>query len=354
MPSNPTPRCNYFEGWCDLGTTAASPLFCRVIHSIVKRRWCLVRHHLRSVPHRTCRPPASHQQTSPAHRLPPPMAAACPPTVILVIAASGTLGSRVALQALAAGHTVNVLVRSLDKLSHAIGASNVSKLGTVTIGSAVDTATLHRAVASSTAVIECLGNADRAPAIQALISSISSLPPQSQPSLIVLGGLPALNLNAEGTPVTDHPRVAPMAGLARMHLATLQLLRASSIHHWTQVCPSRMTPAPDGRPSGSFRPRIRSVSLNDSPPSILSLTLGAASRTCVCTTRVRRRCCTKMLPKSLWASQAMLAAAALAARRLLLLSSNVRARAHRMQLYWVHSVGIHPRAAVCVVLAAGV
>ena len=190
------------------------------------------------------------------------MAAACSAAVILVIAASGGLGSRVTLQALAAGHTVNVLVRSHDRLSHAIGASNVSRLASITIGSATDTPTLLRAIASSTAVIECLGNADRAPAIQALISSISSLPTQSQPSLIVLGGLPALQLNAEGTPVTDHPRVAPMAGLARMHLATLQLLRASNIQHWAQVCPSRMTPSSDGRPSGFFHPRKRSVAFN--------------------------------------------------------------------------------------------
>jgi methylmalonyl-CoA mutase N-terminal domain/subunit len=91
------------------------------------------------------------------------MSAACPAAVILVIAASGGLGSRVTLQALAAGHTVNVLVRSHDKLSHAIGASNVSKLGTITIGSAVDIPVLQRAMASCTTVVECLGNADRAP-----------------------------------------------------------------------------------------------------------------------------------------------------------------------------------------------
>jgi putative NADH-flavin reductase len=193
------------------------------------------------------------------------MSAACSAAVILVIAASGGLGSRVTLQALAAGHTVNVLVRSHDKLSHAIGASNVSKLGTITIGSAVDIPVLQRAMASCTTVVECLGNADRAPAIKALISCISSFSAKTQPSLIVLGGLPALQLDAEGTPVTDHPRVAAMAGLARMHLATLQLLRASNIQHWAQVCPSRMIPSSNGSPSGFFQPRKRSVALNCSP-----------------------------------------------------------------------------------------
>ena len=261
--------------------------------------------HQTSVPRVTHHLFPLHQETFPAQHLPAPMAAACSAAVILVIAASGGLGSRVTLQALAAGHTVNVLVRSHDRLSHAIGASNVSKLGSITIGSATDTPTLLRAIASSTAVIECLGNADRAPAIQALISSISSLPTQSQPSLIVLGGLPALQLNAEGTPVTDHPRVAPMAGLARMHLATLQLLRASNIQHWAQVCPSRMTPSSDGRPSGFFHPRKRSVAFNRARHRPRPLTLGAASQTCACTTRVRRRCCTKMWRKSLWASQAI-------------------------------------------------
>jgi putative NADH-flavin reductase len=190
------------------------------------------------------------------------MAAACSAAVILVIAASGCLGSRVTLQALAAGHTVHVLVRSHDRLTDAIGVSNVSKLGSITIGSATDIPTLQRAIASSTAVVECLGNTDRALAIQAIVSSISSIPPQSQPSLIVLGGLPALLLNADGAPVTDHPRVAPMAGLARMHLATLQLLHASSIKHWAQVCPSRMSPSSNGSPSGSFQPRKRSATFN--------------------------------------------------------------------------------------------
>ncbi len=192
------------------------------------------------------------------------MAAPCSAAVILVIAAAGGLGSRVTLQALAAGHTVNVLVRSHDRLADAIGVSNVSKLGTITIGTATDIPTLQRAIASSTAVVECLGNSDRAPAIQAIISYISSIPPQSQPSLIVLGGLPALHLNADGAPVTDHPRVAPMAGLARMHLATLQLLNASSIKHWAQVCPSRMSPSSNGSPSGLFHPRKRSAPLT--PP----------------------------------------------------------------------------------------
>jgi putative NADH-flavin reductase len=215
------------------------------------------------------------------------MSAACSAAVILVITASGGLGSRVTLQALAAGHTVNVLVRSHDRLSDAIGASNIPKLGSITIGSATDIPTLQRAMASCSAVVECLGNADRAPAIQALISTISSISPQSQPSLIVLGGLPALHLNADGAPVTDHPRVAPMAGLARMHLATLQLLRASNIQHWAQVCPSRMIPSSNGSPSGFFQPRKRSVALNCSPATRahkhahtpLSHTPGAASLT---------------------------------------------------------------------------
>jgi D-aminopeptidase len=57
-----------------------------------------------------------------------------------------------------------------------------------------------------------------------------------------------------------------MAGLARMHLATLQLLHASSIKHWVQVCPSRMSPSSNGSPSGSFQPRKRSATFN-SPPS---------------------------------------------------------------------------------------
>jgi hypothetical protein len=70
-------------------------------------------------------------------------------------------------------------------------------------------------------VIECLGNSQRGEALDVLVASVAAC--ASPPALLVLGGSPALCLPS-GEPATAAPRIAGMAGLAKMHLATLEKL----------------------------------------------------------------------------------------------------------------------------------
>lgn len=177
------------------------------------------------------------------------------PQTVLVIAATGGLGSRVTQQALKAGLSVHVLVRSAEKLHEVFSADTISALGKVNVGNATDGSVVSQALVGVDVVIECLGNNDRVEALNSIVMSVGAMPGDSQPAFVVLGGSPALLLNAEGAPATDSPRIAPMAGLARMHLATLSLLKTSRIARWTQVCPSRMSISPDRLPSGLFQAR---------------------------------------------------------------------------------------------------
>ena len=180
------------------------------------------------------------------------------PRSVLIVGATGGLGSRVSQSALEAGHRVSVLVRSQDKLDRVFGYENVAALSKTTIGSVTDASAVANACTGVDTVIECLGNQDREAGIDVLIRTIGSFPAESQPAFIALGGSPALLLSEDGTPATAHERIAPMAGLAKMHLQTLSKLKESPIIHWAQICPARMTPSVNGKPSGEFmaRPNI--------------------------------------------------------------------------------------------------
>ncbi len=148
-------------------------------------------------------------------------------------------------------HSVSVFVRDASKVSETFDARTARKLIDIHCGNAVDRDALARAVSGKDVVIECLGNADRPAAIEALIDAVTV---EGCPSFIAMGGSPALLL-PNSAPAGPHLGMQRMADL---HLNTLAMLRASQLPGWTQVCPSRLSRSKDAEPTGKFvvRPNI--------------------------------------------------------------------------------------------------
>lgn len=157
--------------------------------------------------------------------------------------------------AVRANHNVSLFIRSEVKLSGLFDKRTTKRIQEVFEGDAVDPDALARAIAGREVVVECLGDAHRPAAILSLIRVLENF---KDTSLIALGGTPALLLPC-GLPAGPRLGMQPMAAL---HLRTLELLRASEITQWIQVCPSRMTHSPTGDASGRFTTRRDVVDLD--------------------------------------------------------------------------------------------
>jgi len=154
----------------------------------------------------------------------------------------------VARAAIDIGHNVSIMIRSEAKLhAHPVPFEKkvFKRIRNVFVGDAADAAALATALAGMECVIECLANDIRPTAVAAIIKAVGDA---GCPRLVCLGGTPALLLPS-GYPAG--PSMG-MQRLADLHLHVFGLLRASSIPHWTQVCPSRMVLSEDGKPTGKF------------------------------------------------------------------------------------------------------
>jgi uncharacterized protein YbjT (DUF2867 family) len=165
---------------------------------------------------------------------------------ILVIAATGNLGQRITKMAVAAGHSVSVLVRSKEKLEKLFDSSRVGSL-TAFEGDATDSAAVASACQGIDTIIESLGNEQRPQAIPVIVTCAAN----AGCSIVSIGGSPALQI----TPGELVPSEGFYLELQQLHIETLKVLQASGLKAWTTVNPGYMQPSDDGKPTGIFAPK---------------------------------------------------------------------------------------------------
>jgi uncharacterized protein len=163
-------------------------------------------------------------------------------TRIALLGATGSLGSRVASQALDAGHALSVLVRAPSKL-----AAEIASRAAVSAGDIVQMSTSQLAgfIAGHDALISCAGlvteGAGFVDLFERVIAAAESLPENERPPVCwFLAGAGLLDLDPTGRCGIDLPKVS---GTYWPHRANFIRLRRSPIA-WRLLCPGPMVQVP--------------------------------------------------------------------------------------------------------------
>lgn len=178
------------------------------------------------------------------------------PLRIVVFGASGRVGSRIAVEALARGHSVTGISRDPQRID--IEHPGLTKLA----GDVMEPTSIVTIVADHDAVVSAIGgnNPDSddpndsfpARAGRALVAALRSLGPAA-PRLIAVGGGSTTLESSPGVPIDDPsdiptgPRGARILG----HRVVLELLKTVDEFSWTFASPAlQMQP---GQRTGTFR-----------------------------------------------------------------------------------------------------
>ena len=166
---------------------------------------------------------------------------------LIILGATGSLGSHVLRQALAAGHEVTVFVRTPSKLPpEALGRISVHT-GDLSVLVPLDL------VRGQDALINCAGHVADGDAfvglVDRLVTAVDSLPAAEQPVCWFLGGAALLDIDSSGRRGVDLPKVKSTYWPHRVNFERLTRSRMD----WRLLCPGPMV---DESPLGLDRLRI--------------------------------------------------------------------------------------------------
>ncbi len=160
---------------------------------------------------------------------------------LIVFGASGSLGTHVLRQALAAGHQVTACVRTLSKLppeARSRVSVHTGDLGTLAPSD------VARLVGGHDALVNCAGYVTDGQAfvdlIDRLVTGVESLPPDARPVCWFIAGAALLDIGASGRKGVDLPRVRSTYW---PHRVNFERLTRSGLD-WRLLCPGPMVEAP--------------------------------------------------------------------------------------------------------------
>lgn len=160
---------------------------------------------------------------------------------LLVIGATGSLGSHVARQAVAAGHEVTVLVRTPSKLPAGVRDQVAVRQADLSRISAADLAPMlegHDAVINTAGLVTegqiFVDLVDR------IVSALELLPPEGRPVCWFLAGAGLLDIDESGRRGVDLPRVGATYW---PHRANFERIRGTTLD-WRILCPGPMVERP--------------------------------------------------------------------------------------------------------------
>ena len=184
---------------------------------------------------------------------------------IAILGATGSLGSHVARQAVAAGHDVAVVARSPERL-----APEVASRADILSGDLMELplAALTEFLSGRHAVICCAGFVSEGPGFVALVdrlvTALEALPAGQRPVCWFLAGAALLDLDRRRRRGVDLPKVRTIYW---PHAANLERLRRSRIE-WRLLCPGPMV---DEQPLGTAKLRVSSDRLPATMPTFADL-----------------------------------------------------------------------------------
>jgi putative NADH-flavin reductase len=157
---------------------------------------------------------------------------------LIILGATGSLGSHVLRQALAAGHEVTVFVRTPSKLP-----PEARRRVSVETGDLSATVPLA-AIRGQDALINCAGHVADGETfvglIDRLVTAVESLPAAEQPVCWFLAGAALLDLDSSGRRGVELPKVKSTYW---PHGVNLERLRRSRLD-WRLLCPGPMVEEP--------------------------------------------------------------------------------------------------------------
>lgn len=162
-------------------------------------------------------------------------------TRLMIFGATGSLGSQVLRQALAAGHQVTVFVRTPSKLSLEAQAQVAVHQGDLSTLAPVDIAQL---INGHDALINCAGLVTEGQTfvdlIDRLVTAVESLPTAAQPVCWFLAGAALLDIDPAGRKGVELPKVKSTYW---PHRVNFERIRRSSLD-WRLLCPGPMVEEP--------------------------------------------------------------------------------------------------------------
>ena len=171
-------------------------------------------------------------------------------TRIAILGATGSLGSRVARLAVAAGHEVSVFVRTPAKLPPEVAAQAAITTGDLMV---TELSSVSAFIAGHDVLISCAGLVTEGQRFVDLfdrvVASVEALPEGRRPLSWLLAGAGLLDLDAGGRRGLDLPGVR---NTYWPHRANYERLQRSTIE-WRLLCPGPMVDRP---PIGIDRLRV--------------------------------------------------------------------------------------------------
>ena len=160
---------------------------------------------------------------------------------IAVLGATGSLGSHVARQALAAGHDLSVMVRTPARLDAELAAKARVEVADL---AAAPLDLLSRFADGQQALICCAGVVTEGPKfvalIERIIEAVEAVPAQRRPPCWFMAGAALLDLDAKGRRGVDLPKVRDTYW---RHRVNFERLRRSSLDS-RLLCPGPMVEQP--------------------------------------------------------------------------------------------------------------
>ncbi|MFB7782969.1 NAD(P)-dependent oxidoreductase [Streptomyces vinaceus] len=170
---------------------------------------------------------------------------------IALFGATGTIGTRVLLEALDRGHEVTAVVRDPAKL---VGSGAEMMPGDV-----LDPHSVAEAAVGQDVVVSAVGPGGADPAVlvtaaKSLIGGVCTLGPDApRPRVIVVGGAGSLR-TPEGPLVSDAPGIPePVRALMQAHAEALDFLRTVPVEEVRWTCLSPAAQIAPGTRTGTYR-----------------------------------------------------------------------------------------------------
>lgn len=156
---------------------------------------------------------------------------------LIIFGATGSLGSHVLRQALAAGHQVTVVVRTPSKLPAEARAQVSVHKGDLSILTLVD---LTELISGHDALINCAGLVTEGQTfvdlIDRLVTGVESMPSAAQPRCWFLAGAAILDIDESGRQSVDLPGVGSTYWPHRINFERI----SRSDLDWRLLCPGPM------------------------------------------------------------------------------------------------------------------
>lgn len=187
---------------------------------------------------------------------------------IAIFGANGTLGSRIASEALNRGHNVTAIVRSPEKMADADSRITVKQ------GDVLDPQSVAAAAQGQDVVVSAVGGGDGpghlatiAPAAKSLVEGLRSLG-DNQPRLFTVGGAGSLR-TPDGKQVWDNPELPEfLLQIMRAHGDALDFLKGVDDVEWVNLSPAGGI-AP-GERTGTYRVAEEDLVINESGESFIT------------------------------------------------------------------------------------